>query len=75
MPLGSELRQPSLDQLVRNHVKIARAAIRLKHSIEADNELEQAIPALRKRLAKQMQEGYISGLSVEDMLLIVAGVE
>jgi hypothetical protein len=73
--LAVELRGPSLEQVVKNHLKVARAAIRLKHSIQADNELEQAIPVLRQRLAAQMQEGAVAGLSVEEMLRIVAGEE
>jgi hypothetical protein len=73
MSLTDELRQPSLDQLMRNHIKVARAAIVLKHRIQADNELEQVLPELRKRLAIQMQNGHVEGLSVKDMLELVEG--
>lgn len=75
MPLSSELRQPSLDQVVKNHIKVARAAVRLKHAIAADNEIAQVIPELRVRLAAQMQAGHIEGLSVEEMLRLVEGKE
>jgi hypothetical protein len=71
--LSTELRQPSLEQIVKNHVKVARMAIGLKHRIEADNEIALAIPELRKRLAAQMQDGYVEGLSVAQMLDIVDG--
>jgi hypothetical protein len=75
MSLSNELRQPTLDQIMKNHVKVARAAIRLKHSIAADNELESVLPELRARLASQMQQGYIAGLSVAEMLALVEGTE
>ena len=73
MPLHEELRQPSLEQLVKNHMKVARAAIVLKHRIAADNELEYVLPEVRKRLQAQMQQGYVEGLSVADMLALVEG--
>lgn len=71
--LPNELRQPSLGQVVKNHKKILRAAIRLRHSIAADNELEHATPALLNRLHAQMQAGHIDGLSVAEMLELVEG--
>lgn len=71
--LADELRQPSLEQVVKNHAKVLRAAIRLKHSIAADNELEYAVPELRARLAEQMQAGRVEGLSVGEMLKIAEG--
>jgi hypothetical protein len=73
MSVAKELRSPSLEQVVKNHIKVARSAIRLRHSIEADNELAAAIPELRIRLAAQMQEGRVAGLSVAEMLELVAG--
>lgn len=71
--LADELRAPSLEQVVKNHVKVARAAVRLRHSIAADNELEQLIPVIRGRLAAQMQAGRIPELTVADMLALVEG--
>ena len=58
---------------MKNHIKVARSAIRLKHSIAADNELEAVIPQIRARLSAQMAQGYIDGLSVADMLALVEG--
>jgi hypothetical protein len=71
MPLSSELRQPTLEQAVKNHVKVIRAAIRLKHSIQADNELAEVLPQVRARLAAQMQQGEIRGITVAEMLELV----
>lgn len=75
MSLAKELRQPSLEQAVKNHMKVARAAIVLKHRIEADNEIAVVLPEVRKRLMKQMQNGYIEGITVADMLALVEGTE
>lgn len=71
MSLSSELRQPSLEQAVRNHIKVIRAAIRLKHSIQADNELADVLPVVRARLAAQMQKGEIKGITLAEMLELV----
>lgn len=73
MSLSNELRQPSLDQLVRNHIKVARAAIVLKHRIQADNELAAVLPELRKRLASQMAAGYVEGITLTEMIALVEG--
>ncbi|MCC6311351.1 MAG: hypothetical protein IT345_10595 [Trueperaceae bacterium] len=64
---------PSLEQAFRNHVKVARAAIRLKHSIAADNELAVLLPALKVRLEAGMQEGRIPELTIADLLAMVEG--
>lgn len=71
MSLASELRQPTLEQAVKNHVKVIRAAIRLKHSIQADNELADVLPQVRAVLAAQMQTGHIEGITVAEMLALV----
>lgn len=75
MSLADRLQQPSLEQVMKNHQKVARAAIRLKHSIAADNELEHVMAALKVRLAEQAQEGRLMGMSVADMLRLVEGGE
>ena len=73
MSISSELRQPSLEQVVKNHMKVARAAIVLKHRIQADNELAVVLPEIRKRLAVQMQQGHVEGITVAEMLSLVEG--
>lgn len=73
MSLSSELRGPSIEQVYKNHVKVVRAAIRLKHSIAADNELEQVLPQVRARLEADMQQGRLPALSVGEMLALVEG--
>lgn len=66
-------RGPSLQQVYKNHVKTVRMAIRHKHSIAADNELEQVLPLVKAELDKQLQEGAIRGLSVGEMLALIEG--
>lgn len=64
---------PDLEQAVKNHIKVARSAIRLKHSVLADNELAVVIPKLRTALAAQMQTGRIDGMTTEEMLRLAEG--
>lgn len=66
--LHDELTQPTLEQAVRNHKKIARAAIRLQKSIEADTILSNLMPVLTARLAAQAQQGLIPSLSVAELM-------
>lgn len=73
--LSDELRTPSLDQAVKNHMKVARAAIVLKHRIAADNELAVVLPVIRKRLAAQLQNGHIEGITFGEMLELLDGEE
>lgn len=47
----------NIDQAWANRVKALRAAIRLKHSIAADNELNVRIDAEYRRFYKAVQEG------------------
>lgn len=75
MPLADELASPSLEQAYKNHVKVARAAIRLRHSIAADNELSVMLPKIKVRLQAQMQDGRIDGMTVAEMLVLVEGVD
>lgn len=65
----------SLEQAIINHRKIARTAIRLKHSIAADNELNEFMPTLERRLTLMAQAGHIPELSLAQMLDIVSGNE
>lgn len=66
---------PSLDQVFKNHLKVARSAIRLKHSIAADNELAEVLPQIKARLEAQLQQGFIVGLSTAELLALVEGEE
>lgn len=65
--------EPTLDQIYKNHIKVARTAIRLKHSIQADNELAEALPALRLRLESELQMGRMPALSVGELIALVEG--
>jgi hypothetical protein len=47
----------SVEQAWANRVKALRAAIRLKYSIMADNELNQRIDQEHKKFYKAVQEG------------------
>lgn len=63
----------SLEQAVINNVKMARSLIRLRHSILADEELNEAIPRIRAELTVQAQTGVVDGLSYEDLRRIIYG--
>lgn len=59
--------KPSLEQAIVNTRKVARTAIRLKHSIEADNELNEVMPLLELKLERMLQEGHIPALTMGDI--------
>jgi hypothetical protein len=50
-------RYGKIEQELRNRRKIARALTRLKHSIAADNELNEKLDAAEKRFFKKVQQG------------------
>ena len=64
----------AIEQAIINNVKMARALIRLRHSIEADEELNDVLPVIRARLEAQAQEGRITGLSYEDLRRMIYGL-
>jgi len=66
---------PSLEQAILNHRKVVRAAIRLKHSIEADNELAVVMPVITARLAAMVQQGLIPALSIAEVMDLAANGE
>lgn len=53
------MRRGSIEQAWVNRVKVLRAAIRLKYSILADNELNEVIDAERKKFYKSVQNGQL----------------
>lgn len=65
--------KPSLEQAIVNARKVARSAIRLKHSIAADNELNEVMPVLELRLERMLQEGRIPQLSMADIEQVIMG--
>lgn len=67
--------RPSLIQAQKNAEKIARSAIRLKHSIAADNELNEVMPVLAERLAAMLQTGRIPRLTMGEIEDIVNRVD
>ena len=46
-----------IEQQLANRIKVLRTAIRLKHSIAADEELNVAIDAERKKFLKAVHQG------------------
>ena len=62
-----------LERAVANNVKMARSVIRLRHSIEADDELAAAIPLIRARLQAEAQNGQVQGLGYDDLRLLIYG--
>lgn len=63
----------SLERAVANNIKLARTLIRLRHSIEADDELSAAIPRIRKALQAQAQSGSVTGLDYEGLRQLIYG--
>lgn len=51
------MKRGSIEQGWLNRVKVLRTAIRLKHSIAADNELNEVLDAERKKYLKSVQQG------------------
>lgn len=64
-------RGPSLPQVKKNLLKAVRSAVRLRHAIEADNELEQVIPKVEAFIDAQLQSGRVDALSLRDLLDLI----
>lgn len=62
-----------LNRAVANNIKMARSLIRLRHSIEADDELNAAIPRIKVQLEKQAQSGQVTGLDYEELRRLIYG--
>jgi hypothetical protein len=56
-----------------NNIKLARQVIRLRHSIEADDELAHAIPRIKEILQSQAQEGHVNGISYDELRTLIYG--
>jgi hypothetical protein len=59
--------KPSLIQSAANARKVARTFIRLKHSVAADNELNEVMPVLEMMLERMLHEGKVPALSMADI--------
>lgn len=66
---------PSVEQAIKNNVKVARSMIRLRHSIEADTVISNLIPKLRVRLESQAASGQVTGLGYEELIQLLDGRE
>ena len=51
------IHKDNIDQARANMLKTIRAAVRLKHSIAADEELNEVLPRAEAQFFKQIQEG------------------
>lgn len=63
----------AIERAVANNVKMARALIRLRHTIEADDELALAIPRIRAALDEQAANGLVTGLGYEELRRLIYG--
>lgn len=62
-----------IEQAIVNNIKVARDLIRLRHSIEADEELNAFLPVLRRKLEAQAQSGIVIGLTSDEMQALLLG--
>ena len=62
-----------IQQAMKNNVKMARTIIRLRHSLEADDELAVAVPRIKAALEKQAHSGAVDGLSYDELRVLVYG--
>jgi hypothetical protein len=65
--------KPSIEQAIANNIKVARTLIRLRHSVEADDELNAVIPRIRVALEAQAQQGAVTGLSFAEFEQLLLG--
>jgi hypothetical protein len=65
--------RPALEQAVMNSVGLARTLIRKRHSIQADEEVNELIPRIRIALMGQAQDGRVEGLSDAELLGLIRG--
>jgi hypothetical protein len=63
----------AIQRAMVNNVKVARQIIRLRHSIEADDELADVLPKIKETLALQAQSGHVEGLSYDELRLLIYG--
>lgn len=62
-----------IEQSIANHRKVARALIRMKHSIAADEELNRVMPIIEARLTAQVQAGKVPALTADELLSLSEG--
>ena len=53
------MKKTDIEQARANALKTVRAAVRLKHSIAADEELNQVLPQVEKRFDRAVQGGVL----------------
>ena len=59
------------EMLWANFVKAVRANVRLKHSLRADRELNEALPALEKKFGAAVKAGKEMELVVDEAARVV----
>lgn len=62
-----------IQRAIANNVKVARQIIRLRHSVEADDELALVIPRIKAVLQGQAHAGQVTGLTYDDLRQLVYG--
>lgn len=62
-----------LNRAIANNIKMARSLIRLRHNIEADDELNDAIPRIREALEAQAASGQVTGLGYDELRALLLG--
>jgi len=57
-----------IEQQKRALLKAARSAIRLKHSLAADEEINQRLPEIERDIDRAIQQGQVFELDVQSIL-------
>ena len=68
-------KKSDLEMAVLTSRKVARTAIRLKHSIAADYELNEKLAVLEAKLSEQAKSGEIPAYGALDLLRLASGID
>lgn len=62
-----------MEQAILNNIKLARTMVRARYSVLADEELNELLPEIRRKLEAQAQSGQVIGLTADEVRAIIEG--
>ena len=68
-------KKSDLEMAILTSRKVARTAIRLKHSIAADYELNEKLALLEAKLSEQARTGELPAYGAADLLALASGID